>query len=66
MPVHARHLHLVVEVSAVAQTTHKQLCAALPRGVDHEVVEGDDIDIGGALGQKFEQRLANKVRALVE
>ncbi|MNL36158.1 hypothetical protein D3C87_1582280 [compost metagenome] len=38
----------------------------MPGSVDNEVVEGDHIDVGGALGQKLAQRLADEVRTLVE
>ena len=42
--VHAGHLHLVVEIGAVAQAADQDRGAMLARRVDHQTVEGDDLE----------------------
>ena len=39
--VHARHLHFIVEVGAVAQAADQQRGARLARGLDHQAGKGD-------------------------
>ena len=44
--VHAGHLHLVVEVGAIAQAAEDDRRLVLGGGIDGEVGEGDDVDLG--------------------
>ena len=59
-PVHARHLHLVVEIGAVAQAAEDHAGAVAARGLDREVAEGDDLDRGT---RRLGDRLSSRRRA---
>jgi hypothetical protein len=64
-PVHARHLHFVVQVGAVAQAAHQNGRSRIAGGVDHQIAETLHPDavivVSGGL-----QRLRDQFGALFE
>lgn len=65
-PVHAGHLHFVIEIGAVTKAADQQRRTMGAGGIDHQIVEGDDGYVAGLAGQRLRQRTADQLGSLFE